>query len=136
MMKFNKIDSRCSLPARRHLPRWLQSQPIRPAAITNIFISPFLSFSVTFVLTPPSKPFSFWRSFFWIKDEISLWNPLSGLGLSTFPLIFLILSDLPKSDHFSIHTHTCICVQMSLWKPSSMKIIHMLVLPQKIFQDN
>ena len=41
----------------------------------------------------------FEKDFFRIlnKDEISLLNPLSVFDLSTIPLIFLILSDLPKS---------------------------------------
>ena len=31
------------------------------------------------------------------KNEISILNPLKAFGLSTFPLIFIVLSDLPKS---------------------------------------
>ena len=41
----------------------------------------------------------------WLKNEILPLNPLKLFDLSTFPLIYIILSDSTKST-ISSHTHT------------------------------
>ena len=46
------------------------------------------------------------RLYFRKKDEISLLNPLKVFVLSPFKLIFLFLSDLPKSTIFLSHSLT------------------------------
>ena len=91
--------------------QWPLPPPLKHISLSLFFIS----FSVTFLSAPSSVYFylyfihlfppmlNFRKNLFHseevlslIKNEIWLLNPLSVLGLSTFSLIFLILSDLPK----------------------------------------